>query len=79
MTESGLVSQCVTCWHYRRLDEPGHYCEAFPVGIPEPIYANQIDHRTPVESDHGIRWRSNGDSFPEQAFDPANLALPPIG
>lgn len=31
-------------------------CRAFPGGIPDVILENQIDHRSPVEGDHGIRF-----------------------
>ena len=31
-------------------------CEAFPGGIPDPIVANEADHRAPYPADHGVRF-----------------------
>lgn len=67
-------SQCSTCARYRSAFSvtpfaDGSFCEAFPDGIPDSVYENLLDHREPVDGDHGIRWQSNGrDEFPEYAF-----------
>lgn len=31
-------------------------CDAFPDGIPEEVLLCDIDHRKPVEGDHGIQF-----------------------
>lgn len=33
-------------------------CEAFPDGIPMPIWRAQHDHRTPFPGDRGVRWEA---------------------
>ena len=43
--------QCTYCVHRR-----GAACTAYPGGIPFPILANQVDHRTKHPLDHGIRF-----------------------
>lgn len=72
---SGPRSQCDTCVRFRSpLSRPGAtgpFCEAFPEGIPDEVYENTVDHRQPVAGDHGIRWSSNGEPFPEWALAPA--------
>jgi hypothetical protein len=51
------ISQCVFCKH---LDtkRPGSFCTAFPdgAGIPLAVLISEIDHRRPVEGDHGVRF-----------------------
>lgn len=66
-------SQCAACVHYRSpfsvtpfRDEA--FCAAFPDAIPDRVYGNEVDHRQPIEGDHGVRWESNGDEFPTYAF-----------
>jgi len=65
-------SQCGVCARYRSflttgLDGPS--CSAFPAGIPTAIFDNDLDHRQPVEGDHGLRWLSkDGAAFPDFAF-----------
>lgn len=68
------MSQCAACIHFRspfsRADgdfSGGAFCEAFPAGIPEEVYGNAVDHRQPIEGDHGVRWTSNGKAWPEYA------------
>jgi len=75
-------SQCDACALYRspfdRSDgdySGGPFCEAFPSGIPNEVYTNMLDHRQPIDGDHGVRWTSNGDSFPEYAFLPETLGV----
>lgn len=54
-----IASQCVFCIHYRRTDKSST-CDAFPKGIPEPVLLNQVDHRQPIEGDHGVQWEPDG-------------------
>jgi hypothetical protein len=69
--------QCMTCRHFRSpfsvpagaARPDGATCDAFPQGIPDPIFANKIDHRQPVAGDHGVQWEPDGDvEFPTFAF-----------
>lgn len=65
-------SQCSTCVHFRspldrvvRDPEAGAACDAFPDGIPDQVFGNEVDHRQPVAGDHGIRWESDGRDYPD--------------
>jgi hypothetical protein len=63
----GPRSQCSTCVRYTPPllsggDKP--VCAAFPEGIPDGVFAGVVDHREPVDGDHGIRWESNGQPHP---------------
>lgn len=78
----GPKSQCAACVHYRSpFSEEntkglkGPFCAAFPTGIPDVVYRNGLDHRQPIDGDHGIRWKSNGQEFPEWAFQPDRLGV----
>lgn len=31
-------------------------CDAFPDGVPDAIFDNEVDHRRPVEGDRGLRF-----------------------
>jgi hypothetical protein len=72
----GPTAQCFTCTHYRSpfarpAGQPGPAgptCAAFPAGIPTAVLDNSVDHRDPVDGDHGIRWESNGQPFPTWAL-----------
>jgi 2'-5' RNA ligase len=75
-------SQCApSCARYRSPFNPenttglaGPFCAAFPGGIPDRIWRNELDHRQPVDGDHGLQWvAAEGYEFPEYAFDPAVL------
>lgn len=69
---TGPLSQCGTC---QRLRSPfsaeatgqlGPWCEAFPTGIPEPVYDNTLDHRQPLDGDHGLQWLARpGVTYPD--------------
>jgi len=77
---TGPMSQCATCVHLRSpFDVPaathpdGPFCAAFPTGIGDRVFRNGADHRQPVDGDHGVRWESNGQEFPDWAFAPGVL------
>jgi hypothetical protein len=54
----------------RRRRHPSAWCAAFPAGIPEQVYFNELDHRQPVDGDHGIRFLVRaGDEYPQYALD----------
>jgi len=36
----------------------GDTCAAFPDGIPEGIWDNEIDHRMPYPGDHGLLFKA---------------------
>lgn len=79
---TGPMSQCGACAHFRspfsREDgdfSGGPFCEAFPAGIPDEVFRNQLDHRQPIAGDHGVRWESNGQPFPAYAFAPERLGV----
>lgn len=74
---TGPTSQCFACQRLRSPfsdqtppavnDEP--WCEAFPEGIPPKVYSNEVDHREPVDGDHGLRWLAReGMSYPRTFF-----------
>jgi len=68
-------SQCATCRHFRSAFSvtpfaEDSFCAAFPDGIPDAVYGNTVDHRQPVDGDHGVRWESNGEPFPTYAMAP---------
>lgn len=66
----GPTSQCATCARMRSWTAGGATasCEAFPGGIPDAVWTNTYDHRQEVPGDHGVRWESNGQPFPEWAL-----------
>lgn len=45
---------CNGCRHWIR--KPGRKCEAFPEGIPLPIWLGENDHHLPYDGDQGIRF-----------------------
>ena len=48
-----ITPQCAKCKHYRPEEIA---CAAFPDGVPMPILVNNVNHKYPVEGDHGIRF-----------------------
>lgn len=71
---TGPRSQCSVCKRFRSpFSRPagemggGPTCEAFPAGIPDEVYGNELDHRRPIDGDHGVRWESDGRGYPEYA------------
>lgn len=68
---TGPRSQCAACVRYRSFDaeHPTSWCAAFPDGIPDAVFFGELDHRQPVDGDHGIRFLAKpGDSFPPYAL-----------
>jgi hypothetical protein len=73
---TGPRSQCGACAHFRSPFSRGDgdysgdpFCAAFPDGIPDEVYDNRLDHRQPIDGDHGVRWESRGgQEFPAYAF-----------
>lgn len=64
-----LAPMCVSCRRYTPADQT---CAAFPDGVPQTVLESKVDHRQPMEGDHGLQW--TGDRFPEglrQAFEAA--------
>jgi len=67
----GPLSQCVTCTRmlsWMVTGQPAASCEAFPGGIPDAVWTNTYDHRQEMPGDHGLRWESNGQPFPDWAL-----------
>lgn len=46
------LNLCTICKH-RNLDWT---CKAYPKGIPEEIFNNEVDHRKPYKGDNGITY-----------------------
>lgn len=68
----GPVSQCGVCTRFRPpllFKTDGPTCDAFPDGIPGPVWATQVDHRQPVDGDRGLQWESNGHRYPQWVDD----------
>ena len=66
----GPRSQCDACRHLFPVivGEPWS-CDAFPDGIPAAIVDDELDHRQPIDGDHGIQFEAKaGDEFPTYAF-----------
>ena len=69
-------AQCGACDRYRSpfsaentAGLEGPFCAAFPTGIPDRIFHNEVDHRQPFEGDHGLQWiPRDGAMFPTYAF-----------
>ncbi len=69
---TGPRSQCSACLHFRSWSQrtdggDAAFCAAFDP-IPDPILYGALDHRQPIQGDHGVRWESNGQPFPEASL-----------
>lgn len=54
------IPQCFECVHYQETGgtpEHPHTCNAFPNGIPKPIFDNEVSHTQPYEGDNGILYQ----------------------
>lgn len=72
-------SLCIHCAH-RIGVRRDHQCAAFPDGIPLDIINGRIDHRLPVDGDHGIRYEHASDLRPEiRAAIDSRPPLAPLG
>ena len=47
-------SQCTACTHLDRQATNDLLCEAFPEGIPDEIWSNQVPHTDSYPGDQGI-------------------------
>ena len=47
-------SQCTACTHLDRQVDVSHLCNAFPDGIPDEIWVNEVMHTRGYPGDHGI-------------------------
>ena len=46
--------QCTACTHLDRQADDQQLCDAFPSGIPDEIWTNEVAHTTSYPGDHGI-------------------------
>lgn len=53
---TGRAPVCLNCKHWHQDNEEAFTCDAFPGGIPEPIYMAENDHSRPYPGDHGIQF-----------------------
>lgn len=49
----GFLSQCDLC---TQTNATGTGCAAFPEGIPYEVAMSDVDHRFPVDGDHGVQF-----------------------
>ena len=47
-------SQCTACTHLDRQQTDDLLCNAFPDGIPEEIWTNEVAHTRSYPGDHGV-------------------------
>ena len=68
-----IMPICLYCTHYdRSVLRDGYFCAAFPDGIPDEIIESQLDHRDPVDGDHGIQFNPDcerGAAYAAELFD----------
>ena len=53
--------QCLQCKHWIL---SGSRCNAFPDGIPSDFLLNVLDHRFPIEGDHGVIFSPTESNVP---------------
>lgn len=60
---------CVNCIRLRpaMYGKWGLFCSAFPNGIPDDIIASRVDHRKPVDGDHGLQFLAKSAAAAEDA------------
>ncbi|PAP75692.1 hypothetical protein [Rubrivirga marina] len=46
--------QCTACTHLDRQAEADPHCDAFPGGIPDEIWTNEVAHTSSYPGDRGI-------------------------
>lgn len=69
--------QCLSCARFRSPFLTSNFagpatCEAFPDAIPDAVFGNELDHRQPIDGDHGIRFQAApGQQFPAEVFETA--------
>ncbi len=79
-------AQCGACERMRSPLSPENvaglrrpFCAAFPAGIPDDIWQNEVDHRKPIVGDHDLQWiPRDGAAFPTYAFAPGVLDTGPM-
>lgn len=67
---------CHHCAHVLELSRQRRTCAAFPDGIPRDIMDGTLDHRLPVDGDHGIRYEHAADISPAARY--ATDSRPPL-
>jgi len=77
MTTKLRPAQCLFCTrHAFPAAGQGQTCTAFPDGIPDPIWHNQVDHRKPYDGDNDQQF----DPIPGMEFpDWVPVTSPPGG
>ena len=68
------ISQCVSCVHYQGQlsGKEMQSCKAFPKGIPDEIWKNEVKHDSAVDGDGGITFERRAplvSSDSKDAFD----------
>jgi len=74
MTTNLRPAQCLFCARraFPASGQMGQTCTAFPAGIPDPIWHNQVDHRQAYSGDHGLQFEAQpGMTFPDWVPVPA--------
>ena len=68
MTVKLRPAQCLFCARHQfpAFGATVQTCTAFPDGIPDSIWHNQVDHRKPYSGDHGEQFQAiPGMGFPD--------------
>ncbi|HDV8353269.1 hypothetical protein [Burkholderia vietnamiensis] len=55
-----IAPQCLSCSHCHGGPADAGTCDAFPSGIPKPIYLNEVIHDSEYPGDHGILYQPKG-------------------